>query len=173
MDFSKTYFEIFQLPASFDVDLDDLASKYRRLQIEVHPDKFANATEQEKRLSLQWATQVNAAYDTLRAPLSRATYLIEMAGLDVEENPTVAPAFLMEQIELREQLEEIGEGNEGLTALDALRAAIKQRLDGLYLEFGATIGNSTEEARTQLYKLQFLDKLRREALQREEQLLDD
>ena len=101
MDFNQNFIEIFQLPVAFDLDANDLATRYRQLQSSVHPDKFVSATEYEKRLSLQWATQINSAYDTLRSDLARAIYLLELNGLHIEENPQLSPDFLMAQIELR------------------------------------------------------------------------
>ena len=88
MDFNQNYFEIFQLPVSFDLDEDQLAARHRQLQSTVHPDKFVGATDHEKRLSLQWATQINSAYDTLRAPLPRAIYLLALK--DVNSNAQTA-----------------------------------------------------------------------------------
>ena len=68
LDFSKNYFELFGLPVGFEVDGTKLASRYRDLQRAVHPDRYTNATEQEKRLSMQVATRLNDALDTLKKP---------------------------------------------------------------------------------------------------------
>ena len=61
MDFNQNYFEIFGLPIDFNVDMERLAERYRELQKELHPDRFAAGTEHEKRLSMQWSTLVNTA----------------------------------------------------------------------------------------------------------------
>ena len=105
MDFNQNYFEIFGLPIDFNVDSDQLAERYRELQKELHPDRFASSTDQEKRLSMQWSALVNTGRETLRAPLPRAIYMLELRGLTVDHNPRLPPEFLMQQIELREELE--------------------------------------------------------------------
>ena len=81
MDFSQNHFEVFNLAVSYDLDMEDLSRRYRKVQASVHPDKFVNATDYERRLSLQWASQVNAAYQTLSSDLSRAIYILEIRGV--------------------------------------------------------------------------------------------
>lgn len=174
MDFNQNYFEIFQLPVSFELDEDQLAARHRQLQSTVHPDKFVGATDHEKRLSLQWATQINSAYDTLRAPLPRAIYLLALKDVNIEDNPQLDPMFLMEQLELREQLEDIGEQAESaaLTSLDAFKADVDVRMAGLQLEFAAHYEADAGAAEQAVYKLQFINKLRQAADHMEEKLLD-
>mgnify|MGYP006117102737 FL=1 len=175
MDFNQNYFEIFQLPVSFDLDEDQLAARHRQLQSTVHPDKFVGATDHEKRLSLQWATQINSAYDTLRAPLPRAIYLLALKDVNIEDNPQLDPMFLMGQIELREQLEDIGEqadSEAALKSLDAFKADVDARMAGLQLEFAAHYEVDTGKAEQAVYKLQFINKLRQAADHLEEKLLD-
>jgi len=175
VDFNQNYFEIFQLPVSFDLDVDQLALRYRQLQSTVHPDKFVSATDHEKRLSLQWATQINSAYDTLRAPLPRAIYLLALKDVNIEDNPQLDPMFLMEQIELREHLEDIGEQEDSeaaLKSLDAFKADVDARMAGLQLEFAAHYDADAGKAEQVVYKLQFINKLRQAADHLEEKLLD-
>ena len=78
MDFSQTYFELFELPASYALDRERLDSAYRELQNKVHPDKFAAKSEAEQRVAMQWATKVNEAYQTLKMPISRGVYLLQL-----------------------------------------------------------------------------------------------
>jgi molecular chaperone HscB len=173
VDFKQNYFEIFQMLASYQVDTDLLADRYRELQLSVHPDKFADASDQEKRLSVQWATQVNAAYVTLKEPLKRAIYMLEMSNTNIEHNPTLDPIFLMEQIELREALEDIeASGDAGLTQLDQYRADVNKVFENLQRDFDAQINDSIIEAEQTVYKMQFVHKLLTEANQLEERLLD-
>jgi molecular chaperone HscB len=175
VDFNQNYFEIFQLPVSFDLDEDQLAVRYRQLQSTVHPDKFVGATDHEKRLSLQWATQINSAYETLRSPLPRAIYLLALKDVNIEDNPQLDPMFLMEQIELREQLEDIGEQADSevaLKSLDAFKADVDARMAGLQLEFAAHYEAGAGAAEQAVYKLQFINKLRQAADHLEEKLLD-
>ena len=72
MDFNTDHFSLFELPASFRLDAALLDRRYLEMQSRVHPDRFASAGDAERRLSLQWATRVNEAYQTLKKPLPRA-----------------------------------------------------------------------------------------------------
>ena len=106
---TQTHFELFELPVSFDIDLQDLSQRYRKLQRVVHPDKFANASDRERRLSVDKAATVNDAYQILKSPQRRARYMLELqfVSFDDEKDMALDPAFLMEQIELREALQEL------------------------------------------------------------------
>jgi molecular chaperone HscB len=88
----QNHFDLFQLPARFDVDMDALDSAYREIQGRVHPDRFVNASDAEKRVAMQWATRANEAYQTLRHPQKRAQYLCELHGVDLQtESNTAMP----------------------------------------------------------------------------------
>ncbi len=89
MDLSADFFSLFELPRGFRLNLSELDSRYRDVQAQVHPDRFAHASETERRLSMQWATHANEAYQTLKKPLERAKYLLHLAGHDIQaENNT-------------------------------------------------------------------------------------
>jgi molecular chaperone HscB len=107
MNLNENHFEIFGIPAGFDVDIAALDERYRELQREVHPDRFARASQAEQRVSMQLATRVNEAYQTLKSPLERAGYLLQLQGVDPEfETNTAMPAeFLAGEMERRERLE--------------------------------------------------------------------
>ena len=97
----------------------------------MHPDRFAHAGDAERRASMQWTTRVNEAYRTLKSPVQRAKYLLELEGVDVafETNTAMPPEFLMRQMELREALEQAGDARDA-AALDALRAVAARRQAG-------------------------------------------
>ena len=101
MDFSDDHFALLGLPRAFRLDTTLLDARYRALQAEVHPDRFANAGDAERRLSLQWSTRINEAYQTLKKPLPRARYLLLLANYDVgaENNLVMLTDFLIEQME--------------------------------------------------------------------------
>lgn len=107
-DFSQDYFALFGLPRAYRIDAARLDQAYHAMQGKVHPDRHAHLPETERRLSMQWATQVNEAYRTLKQPLLRAHYLLRLAGAetDHESNTAMTPAFLMEQMEWREAVAE-------------------------------------------------------------------
>ncbi|AKU12661.1 co-chaperone [Azoarcus sp. CIB] len=108
IDLQQDFFGLFGLHRRFRIDEAALELAYHDLQGRVHPDRFAHLPDSEKRLSMQWATQVNEGFRTLRKPLPRATYLLELMGVDagLHTNTAMAPAFLMEQMEWREAVEE-------------------------------------------------------------------
>ena len=97
IDLQQDFFALFGLPRAYPIDLAKLEQAYLDLQSRVHPDRHAHRSDAEKRLAMQWATRVNEAYRTLRAPLSRAQYLLELRGVDaaLETNTAMSPAFLM------------------------------------------------------------------------------
>ena len=103
----KNHFELLGLAPAFALETGRLDRSYREIQSKIHPDRFAHAGDAERRASMQWTTQVNEAYRTLKSPVQRAKYLLKLNGVDVAfETNTAMPAdFLMEQMELRENLE--------------------------------------------------------------------
>ncbi len=132
----QNHFELFNLAPRFAVDTAALDAAYRDVQSRVHPDRFVNATDAEKRVAMQWATRANEAYQTLKNPQKRARYLCELHGVDLqtESNTAMPMAFLMQQMEWREELAEAraGKDAEALDGLDAqLRAARKAQLQDI------------------------------------------
>ena len=101
-------FALLGLPRGMTVDPHALDDAYRGLQAQVHPDRFADRSEAERRVAMQWAAAANEAYRILKKPLPRARYLIESAGIGLgEQDNTAMPAdFLMQQMEWREQVAE-------------------------------------------------------------------
>jgi molecular chaperone HscB len=90
------------------LDLESLESSYRAVQSKVHPDKHAHAADSDRRLAMQWATRINEAFQTLKSPGPRARYLLGLLGHDpqIESNTAMPTEFLMNQMELREAVEE-------------------------------------------------------------------
>ncbi|MED5620022.1 Fe-S protein assembly co-chaperone HscB [Ideonella sp. BN130291] len=131
-------FTLFGLPRRFALDRAQLDASWRALQNRVHPDKFAAEGAAAQRLAMQWAVRVNEAYQRLRDPLKRAALLCELGGapIQAENNTAMPPAFLMQQMEWRETLED-AEGVQAVQALDesiareeaALFEHVRQALD--------------------------------------------
>jgi len=115
----QEYYSLFGLPERFAMDLGVLDTAYRQVQAQVHPDRFAHRPEAERRVAMQWATLANEAHRVLRNPLQRARYLLERKGVHVEteRNNVMSPAFLMQQIEWRESVEEALGDSEALMRL--------------------------------------------------------
>jgi molecular chaperone HscB len=142
--------------------LSDLDSRYRDIQARVHPDRFVNAGDAERRLSMQWATHANEAYQTLKKPLERAKYLLHLAGHDIQaENNTAMPAdFLIEQMEWREAVMEAREGGDH-HELERLHNRLRTDINGRYDELEQLIDESGELAiaTDRVRRLMFLEKL--------------
>ena len=107
MNLASTDFELFDIEPRFAIERDSLDVRWRALQGEVHPDRFAAQGAAAQRVAMQWAVRVNEAYQRLKDPLQRAAYLCELNGAAIEaENNTAMPtAFLMKQMEWRESLD--------------------------------------------------------------------
>ena len=108
MNLASTDFELFDIEPRFAIERDALDGRWRALQGEVHPDRFAAQGAAAQRVAMQWAVRVNEAYQRLKDPLQRAAYLCELNGAAIEaENNTAMPtAFLMKQLEWRESLDD-------------------------------------------------------------------
>jgi len=159
IDFSRDHFELFGLPKGFAVDAARLDQRFHELQREVHPDRFATASDSEKRLSMQRATRLNEAYRTLKSPLHRARYMVELAGVDagMETNTAMPAAFLAEQMEWREALEEAADSS----ALDGLERKLSLELKLRYAAIEAEFDRGDHTAAVaSLRQLMFLEKLR-------------
>lgn len=121
MNLNQNHFELFGLPARFAVDATALEARYHELQREVHPDRFATAPDAERRVSMQRAMRVNEAYQTLKSPLRRAVYILQLRGVDpkFETDTAMPPEFLMEQMSWRERIEADSEKTQALLRLQA------------------------------------------------------
>lgn len=109
INFNQNYFQLFEIKKNFNVDINILEKNYFELQKKFHPDKYVNATDHEKRLSLQITSYINEAYETLKDDYLKSIYLLKIEGYEFDDqNNTVSdPDFLMNQMELREESENI------------------------------------------------------------------
>jgi len=101
-------FELFGLTQKFSQDRSAIDSRWKDLQREAHPDKFAAQGSSSQRVAMQWSVRINEAYQRLKDPLKRAIYLCELNGAPVnaETNTAMPAGFLLQQIEWREALDE-------------------------------------------------------------------
>ncbi|MES2297689.1 MAG: Fe-S protein assembly co-chaperone HscB [Pseudomonadota bacterium] len=160
----QNHFELFQLPVGFAVDADALDAAYREVQGRVHPDRFVNATDAEKRVAMQWATRANEAYQTLKNPQKRAQYLCELHGVNlrVESNTAMPMGFLMQQMEWREALGEARAGKDA-QALDELELQVRLELKARLLQIGQELdAGDYEQAGQGVRALMFLEKFNEE-----------
>ena len=119
MNLQSNDFQLFALPERFAQDAAAIDARWKQLQREAHPDRFAAQGGAAQRVAMQWSVRINEAYRRLKDPLQRASYLCELRGAPINaENNTAMPAkFLIEQMEWREALEEA----EDEASLDALQ----------------------------------------------------
>lgn len=156
----ENHFDLFQMPARFAIDAAQLDAAYRELQGRVHPDKFAAASDPEKRVAMQWATRANEAYKTLKSPLHRAAYLCELHGIDlgIESNTAMPPAFLMQQMEWREALDE-ARSTRDMAQLEALEQSLNAVRRDMTGRIGELLDQSQfDQAGQRVRELMFVEK---------------
>ncbi|NMR26796.1 co-chaperone HscB [Pseudoalteromonas sp. NEC-BIFX-2020_002] len=173
------YFELFAIPVDYNVDLVKVSKNYLDLQRAVHPDRHANASSRDKLLAVQNAAEINDALQILKHPVKRAEYMLSELGVDIraEQQTLQDPLFLMQQMELREELEELSASHDPDTAIAHFEQQIKQ-LDSQYSAQLAEQLASNDEQQWQLAadnirKLKFVYKLRDELERIEDSLFDD
>ena len=158
----QNHFELFGLAPAFALEAEALERSYRDIQSKVHPDRFAHAGDAERRASLQWTTRVNEAYRTLKDPLQRAKHLLELRGVDVAfETNTAMPAdFLVQQMALRESLEEAVQTRDA-AGLDALRSELVVEKQSVEKQIAQALDTEKDYkgAAGLVRKLQFLHRL--------------
>ena len=163
-------FTLFGLPRRFALDHDALAQRWRVLQTEVHPDRFAAQGAAAQRVAMQWAVRVNEAYRRLKDPLSRASYLCELAGhrLDPHDNQAMPPSFLTRQMEWHEALANASSAD----AVKALDADVAVQLQQLRTQVQADLDERHDApgALPKLRQWMFLGRLREEIERRLEAL---
>jgi molecular chaperone HscB len=162
----QNHFELFQLPQQFVLDNAALDAAYLEVQGRVHPDKFVNASDAEKRVAMQWSTLANEAYQTLKNPLKRAAYLCELNGADlnVDTNTAMPSAFLVQQMEWREALDE-ARAEKNIAALEELEADLrsvcsKQKRQLVKLLDAQDFENAVQRVREWMFLEKFGDELR-------------
>lgn len=131
MDLNCSDFELFGLPQRFAQDRAVVDARWKELQREAHPDKFAAQGAAAQRVALQWSVRINEAYQRLRDPLKRAAYLCELRGcpINAQDNTAMPADFLMEQMELREALEAAAGEDELDVLAQRLATARRQMLE--------------------------------------------
>ncbi len=165
LDLKQDFFTLFGLEPVFAIDMERLEQAYLDIQGKVHPDRFAHLPDVGKRLSMQWATHANEAFRTLKSPLSRGHYLLEMRGVDpaFDTNTAMSAEFLMEQMEWREALGEAQDAADE-DALEDLARRIRHSSKTLVDELGRQldVAGDLEGAADTVRRMKFLEKLQHE-----------
>lgn len=166
------YFQLFSLTPAFDLDTEALTPRYRELQKQFHPDRFAAEPADVQRAAVQKAADINAAFAALRDPVLRARHLLALAGhtLNIESSTVSDTDFLMAQMELREQLEEADDPGQ----LASLREEAEDWLASLGREFAIDYRDADwSEAADTVRKMQFMSRFIDEVSDREARLEDE
>ncbi len=163
-------FDLFGVPEKFEQDRAAIDARWKELQREAHPDRFAAQGLAAQRVAMQWSVRINEAYQRLKDPLKRAAYLCELRGAPIEaESNTAMPAeFLMEQMELRESLDEASDE----TALDALDKRLNRSRDETVARIATLldIEGNAKAAAQQVRGLMFVERFGQDMQLRYEQL---
>lgn len=171
---TQNYFQLFELEEQYKLDLDVLGEKYRELQSKNHPDRFASGDENDKLRAVQFTSLINQAYDTLKSPMKRAGYLLSLKGIDPEQvdQSDLGMDLLMEQMQLRESLDELPQDESALPELEELKKEVVEKMQARQQKFDDLLcGGNIDEARKLFHEMQFLHKLIKEIDQGEEQRL--
>lgn len=170
MNLQSNDFELFGLTQQFAQDRVVIDARWKELQREAHPDKFASHGSAAQRLAMQWSVRINEAYQRLKDPLKRAAYLCELGGapINAHSNTAMPAAFLMQQMQWREAMDDA----QSVADLDALTdelAAAKRQLQQQCVEF-LDIQRDPVLAVAPVRALMFLDKFSQDLNQRLEAL---
>ncbi len=174
-NFEQSYFDLFELPVSCNIDTAQLREKFMDMQRLYHPDRYAAASDALRLRAVQVTAHVNSAHQTLVQPLQRAEYCLQLAGIstDAETDAKMDPMFLMQQMELRESLEEVPAATDPYKSLDSVRKEIDQLIDSTAVAANESINEKKYvDARDLIRRWQFLEKLGDEANSIEAQLDD-
>ena len=170
LNLNSSDFELFALPERFAQDSAAIEARWKELQREVHPDKFAAQGHSAQRVAMQWSVRVNEAYKRLRDPLRRAAYLCERRGapINAESNTAMPGAFLIEQMAWREALEDAqSEGDVETVSAELARARAETvgRIEALLDESG-----DAAAAAQQVRALMFIERFAHDVEARFDQL---
>lgn len=169
------YFTLLGMPNRFDIDKQQLASRYQEMQRRYHPDRFAGKSDKEQVQAISFASTINQAYQTLKNPLSRAEYMLSLQGIDIanEQQTMHDTAFLMEQLTLREELDDIEHSTDAENLLADFSARLEKMYTVRYDEMVKTLDSQTWDiAADNVRKLRFLAKLKEQVEHLEERLFD-
>jgi molecular chaperone HscB len=166
MNIDDDDFALFGVPEQFALDAAQLDKRWRELQTEVHPDRFAAQGAAAQRVAMQWSVRVNQAYQRLKDPLKRAAYLCERRGapVDAERNTAMPREFLMQQMAWREALDEVHDGGAAL-ALDT-QVSAQERVLLVRLQELLDVQNDAVTAAEQLRALMFVARFRQDVERR-------
>ena len=170
MNLQSDDFELFGVPQRFAQERSALDARWKELQREAHPDRFAAQGAAAQRVAMQWSVRINEAYQRLKDPLRRAAYLCELHGAPIraEDNTAMPAEFLMQQMQWREDLEDA----DSAAAVDALEAQVQQARRAALERCASLIGTQRDfvAAAQQVRALMFIARFAKDIVRRQDQL---
>ena len=176
LDLTQNYFKLFALEIQFELDFSTLSRAFLALQGQWHPDRFARGSDEERRISMQNTSFINTAHTTLTTPRLRARYLLELSEISFNDEIETSrdPVFLMQQMELRESIDDVVQAEDPLAALDDIKTDVKQQAQQLEQHFQQHYAeNRLEYAKDIVLKMRFMERIFSEIRRLEEKLEDD
>ncbi|WP_396437822.1 Fe-S protein assembly co-chaperone HscB [Limnohabitans sp.] len=162
MSLQANDFELFDVPVQYAQDRAQLDARWKALQREAHPDRFAADGAAAQRVAMQWSVRINEAYQRLKDPLKRAAYLCELQGAPVqaENNTAMPPAFLMQQMEWRESLDDTNSAE----TLQALAGVVAEEQRHIQQTLGDLLDVAKDPAQAvgQVRALMFIERFTQE-----------
>ncbi len=148
----QDHFSLLGLPRLFHLDPQALEAAWKKVALAVHPDRFATRSAAEKRVAMQWSSQANEAYRILKDQMSRARYLCELAGVDLqtETNTAMSSEFLLRQMAWHEQLDECLDLSIDQSARKLVRQALGTELTDAEQEIVGAVGEHLSHERYDL-----------------------
>lgn len=165
-DFNRNYFQLFDLDTRFEIDDELLKQRYRHIQHQIHPDRFAGKDDQNQRLAVQFTAYINEAFQCLKQPLERAKYLLKLKGIDIalDTQSHFDSEFLLTQMDLREQLANARHQKNPELAIQQLQAQVNSKIAALSAAFqNAWQQGKDKDAADAVVQWQFLLKLQHDA----------
>ena len=170
MNLQSDDFELFGVPQRFAQERSALDARWKELQREAHPDRFAAQGAAAQRVAMQWSVRINEAYQRLKDPLRRAAYLCELHGAPIraEDNTAMPAEFLMQQMQWREDLEDA----DSAAAVDALEAHVQQARRAALERCASLIDTQRDfvAAAQQVRALMFIARFAKDIVRRQDQL---
>ena len=170
MNLQSDDFELFGVPQRFAQERSALDARWKELQREAHPDRFAAQGAAAQRVAMQWSVRINEAYQRLKDPQRRAAYLCELHGAPIraEDNTAMPAEFLMQQMQWREDLEEATTA----AAVDALAAEVQQARNAGLERCAALLDTDSDfaGAAQQVRALMFIARFAKDVALRQDQL---
>lgn len=185
LEFTQSYFKLFGLSEQFALDVTALATAFRELQAQYHPDRFVNADDQERLAALQSTGFINEAHEALKSPRLRARHLLTLRGVEFDDeiDTTSDALFLMQQIEMREALEGAQDTSAGpeeaLDAVEKIAKSVSSLSQQLQSDFTTAYnGSDTSDgnlivAKETVLKMKFFERLSNEVKTLSEKLEDE